>query len=76
MFSLRCVPLRGTVTIHSNNSISDYEVSQLPLLILYFTPRFVGVRTGVKAFDDIAGGSEASIPYGTYTRNAHLWDIQ
>jgi len=57
-------------------AISDYEVSQLPLLIMYFTPRFIGVRSGVKAFDDIVGGSEASIPYGTYTRNAHLWDLQ
>jgi peptide/nickel transport system substrate-binding protein len=57
-------------------ALSDYEVSQLPLLVLYFTPRFLGARKGVKAFDDVAGGSEASVPYGTYTRNAHLWDVE
>jgi peptide/nickel transport system substrate-binding protein len=56
--------------------ISDFVGSQLPLLILYFTPRFLGVRTGVKAFGDTAGGSDASVPYGTYSRNAHLWDVE
>ncbi len=57
-------------------AISDFQVRTVPLLILYFTPRFLGARTGVLAWDDAAGGQEASVPYGTYTRNAHLWDTQ
>lgn len=33
----------------------------------------IGVRAGVRALDDVEGGAGA--PYGTYTRNAHLWDL-
>jgi hypothetical protein len=34
------------------------------------------MRKGVKAFDDVQGGAEGARPYGTYTRNAHLWEVQ
>jgi peptide/nickel transport system substrate-binding protein len=57
-------------------AISDYVASELPFLIVYYVPDHVGIRTGVKAFDDTDGGAEAAQPYGTYTRNAHLWEVQ
>ncbi len=60
---------------HAMKSISDFMVAELPLLVLYFLPEQVGVRTGISALDDAAGGMEAAQPYGTYTRNAHLWDV-
>jgi ABC-type transport system substrate-binding protein len=56
-------------------AIGDYVVSELPFLILYYLPDHLGVRAGVKALDDVDGGAEAAQPYGTYTRNAHLWEI-
>lgn len=56
-------------------AISDFVVAELPLLIVFFKPEHLGVRKGVRAYDDVEGGAEASQPYGTYTRNAHLWDV-
>lgn len=56
-------------------AISDYVASELPFLIVYYLPDQVGVRKRVKAFDDVAGGAEGAQPYGTYTRNAHLWEV-
>ena len=56
-------------------AISDYVASELPFLILYYVPDHVGVRKGVKAFEDHEGGAEGARPFGTYTRNAHLWDV-
>jgi hypothetical protein len=62
--------------LQNMKAISDYFVAELPLLILFFKPEHLGVRKGVVAYDDLEGGMEASQPYGTYTRNAHLWDIR
>jgi peptide/nickel transport system substrate-binding protein len=56
-------------------AISDFMVAELPLLILFYKPEHLGVRKGVQAYDDVAGGAEAAQAYGTYTRNAHLWDV-
>jgi peptide/nickel transport system substrate-binding protein len=56
-------------------AISDYVAEVLPFLIVYYLPDHVGVRKGVKAFDDVEGGAEAARPFGTYTRNAHLWEV-
>ena len=47
----------------------------LPLLLLYFNPTTPAVRKGVKALDDFQGGAEGAQLYGTFTRNAHEWDI-
>ena len=55
-------------------AISDFFVAELPLLLLYYIPEHVGVRKGVKAFDDFDGGEEAAQYYGTFTRNAYLWE--
>jgi peptide/nickel transport system substrate-binding protein len=62
--------------LQAMQAINDYVVSELPLLILFFKPEHLGVRKGVVAYDDLEGGMEASQPFGTYTRNAHLWDIR
>lgn len=56
--------------------ISEFVASELPLLIFYFSTHHTGVRAGVRALDDVAGGQQSSRPYGTYSRNAHLWDIE
>lgn len=55
--------------------ISDYVAAELPFLILYYVPDHIGIRKGVKAFDDVEGGAEAARPFGSYTRNAHLWEV-
>ena len=57
-------------------AISDFVVAELPLLPLYYIAETIGVRTGVQALDDLNGGAEGSRPFGTYTRNAHLWDVR
>jgi peptide/nickel transport system substrate-binding protein len=57
------------------HDIAEFVATQLPLLIVYYNTDHIGVRKGVRALDDIAGGQHSSRPYGTYTRNAHLWDI-
>jgi peptide/nickel transport system substrate-binding protein len=62
-----------TRTMHA---VSEFVASELPFLVLYYTPETLGVRKGVKALDDFSGGDDASHPYGTYTRNAHLWDLE
>ncbi len=57
-------------------AISDLVVEDLPVAPLYFNPTTPAVRKGVRAFDDFAGGVEASRPYGTFTRNAHEWSLE
>ncbi len=57
-------------------AISDFVVAELPFLPVYFTTDGVAVRKGVKALDDYQGGDGATRPYGTYSRNAHLWELQ
>jgi ABC-type transport system substrate-binding protein len=56
-------------------AISDFVAAELPLLISYFNTHYAGVRKGVKALDDVSGG-RTSAPYGAYSRNAHLWEVQ
>jgi peptide/nickel transport system substrate-binding protein len=62
--------------LQAMRAINDYWVSEVPLLILFFKPEHLGVRKGVQAYDDLEGGMEGSQPYGTYSRNAHLWDVR
>jgi hypothetical protein len=56
--------------------ISEFMVTELPLLIAYYSREHSGVRRGVRALDDVSGGQHSSRPYGTYSRNAHLWDVE
>ncbi len=55
--------------------LSEFVAEELPLLVFYYSTHHTGVRKGVLALDDVAGGQQSSRPYGTYSRNAHLWDI-
>jgi peptide/nickel transport system substrate-binding protein len=57
-------------------AVSDFLVAELPIMPLYYVPEHMGVRKGVQAFDDIAGGEEAAQYFGTFTRNAYMWDVQ
>jgi peptide/nickel transport system substrate-binding protein len=54
--------------------VAEFIAAELPLLIFYFNTDHLGVRAGVRALDDVTGGQHSSRPFGTYTRNAHLWD--
>jgi peptide/nickel transport system substrate-binding protein len=57
--------------------IQNFVLDDLPLMPLNWEVIQVPVRKGVTAYeDDFAGGSEAGRIYGTYTRNAHEWDIR
>jgi len=56
-------------------AVSDFMVADLPVALLYFNPANPAVRKGVQALDDFRGGAEASQLYGTFSRNAYMWDI-
>ena len=63
-----------TEQFQAMKAISDLVAAELPILVLFGTADYIGVRKGVKAFDDEKGGGGG--PYGTHTRNAHLWDVE
>jgi len=51
-------------------------LEELPIMLMNYQVAVVFARKGVTAFqDDFAGGSEAGRIYGTYSRNAHEWDM-
>jgi peptide/nickel transport system substrate-binding protein len=57
--------------------IQELVLQDLPIMLLNYQISVVFARRGVTAFqDDFAGGSEAGRIYGTYSRNAHEWDIR
>jgi hypothetical protein len=56
--------------------LSEFMVTELPVLVSYYSTEHAGVRQGVHAFEDIAGGQHSSRPFGTYSRNAHTWDVE
>ncbi|HLK15782.1 MAG TPA: ABC transporter substrate-binding protein, partial [Fimbriimonadaceae bacterium] len=62
--------------VQASKALSDYVVSQLPFMPFVYQADHTGVRKGVKALDDAAGGALAGAPYGNYTRNAYLWDLE
>lgn len=58
-------------------AIAEFWARELPLLVMYHLPDMPGVYRGVKALhDDWLGGYEGSQAYGTFSRNAHLWDVE
>jgi peptide/nickel transport system substrate-binding protein len=57
-------------------AISEFVASDLPILLLYYEADHIGVRKGLRALDDVAGGAGSGGGYGLYTRNAHLWDVE
>jgi peptide/nickel transport system substrate-binding protein len=56
--------------------LTQFAADELPFLPLYYEADTIGVRKGVIAFDDVAGGAGSGAPYGFYSRNAHLWSVQ
>lgn len=56
--------------------ISELIATELPMLVYYYSRHVIGARKGVLALDDLSGGQQSSRPYGTYSRNAHLWDVE
>lgn len=62
--------------LQTMKALSDFIAAELPILITYYNTDHIGARKGVIAFEDVEGGSQAGQPYGTYSRNAHLWDLQ
>jgi len=51
-------------------------LNELPIGLLAYEVSTVLARKGVTAFaDDFAGGADSGRAYGTYSRNAHEWDI-
>jgi len=56
--------------------IQDLVVEELPYMVLNVGIAAPFARKGVTAFqDDFAGGADAGRIYGTFSRNAHEWDI-
>jgi peptide/nickel transport system substrate-binding protein len=56
-------------------AISDYVGAHVALLPVFYPFQYIGVRKGVKALEDHAGGMGQS-QYGSFSRNAHLWDLE
>ena len=54
---------------------ADFAAVDLPVIQTYFNPYLPAVVKGVTALaDDFEGALEAGGRYGSYYRNAHLWD--
>jgi peptide/nickel transport system substrate-binding protein len=54
--------------------IADVVADELPVLPVYFAITRVPVAKGVLAMQDHAGGAQGADMYGSFYRNAHLWD--
>ncbi len=55
----------------------DLVLDEIPLSLLNYEVSVVLARKGVTAFqDDFAGGADSGRAYGTYSRNAHEWDLR
>ncbi|MBM2812863.1 MAG: hypothetical protein HW416_3622 [Chloroflexi bacterium] len=61
--------------LQAMKAVSDFVADSLPLLVTYYITDYMGMRKGVNAFWDLEGGSDPGQPYGSYSRNSHLWDI-
>ena len=61
-------------------AINAYFVRNMVTLPLFFQATWMAARTGVQAYDDLAGGFGAHVGnsgyWGSYYRNAYRWDIQ
>ena len=62
--------------LDSVRRLTEFIGAELPVLPMYYEADYVGIRKGVKAFDDIKGGAGSSAPYGLFSRNAYLWSIE
>ncbi len=56
--------------------LQEIMIDELPIGLLHYEVGTVLVRKGVTAFrDDFDGGASSGRIYGSYSRNAHEWDI-
>jgi ABC-type transport system substrate-binding protein len=62
--------------VRAIKEVSDHYVAELPFIPVYFLAAYLAVRNGVLAFDDAAGGYTGRTRYGSFSRNAYLWDLQ
>ncbi|MBM2809962.1 MAG: hypothetical protein HW416_721 [Chloroflexi bacterium] len=71
---------RGTLTerdkFQAMKAVGDFIGAELQFLPLFWTVDPIPVRKGVKAMDDVTGAEGGGRPFGSYTRNAHLWDLE
>jgi peptide/nickel transport system substrate-binding protein len=67
--------LREADQFQAMKAISDFVAAELPILITYYASDHIGIRRGLHAYEDLGGGAKVDLPYGTYGRNAHLWDV-
>lgn len=67
--------IRESDQLQKFREISELVAAELPILVLFTTADHIAVRRGVKALDDHMGGEGGGGAYGTYSRNAHLWDV-
>ena len=55
----------------------EIALEELPLALLNYEVSVVLARKGTNAFqDDFPGGADSGRAYGTYSRNAHEWDVR
>lgn len=54
-------------------AIGEFYVNELPAFPVYYAAYHVGAVKRVKAMEDYRGGGN---DHGTYTRNAHLWELR
>lgn len=54
--------------------IAGLVADELPVLPVYFAISRIPVSGKVLAMQDYAGGAQGADMYGSYFRNAHLWD--
>jgi len=60
--------------LRAMRTINDFVISEMLTLFMFNNPTFVVARKSVKAFGDIEGGENYGL-YGSYYRNAYLWDL-
>jgi peptide/nickel transport system substrate-binding protein len=70
---------RGSLTMEDQGraikQVADFAAEDLPVIQTYFNPYLPAVAKSVTALsDDFEGALEAGGRYGSYYRNAHLWD--
>ncbi len=54
--------------------IADAVADDLPIMPVYFAITRIPVARSVSAMRDYAGGTQGADMYGSFYRNAHLWD--
>jgi ABC-type transport system substrate-binding protein len=60
------------------SALQAYLIREVPVLPIYFYASYLAVRKGVRALDDAPAGVSVGgevAKYGTYFRNAYLWDL-